>query len=119
MNTIKKKIELKTHWAKVLDVHKAWLVSKGYTEKLLDSREPEGRLIERLKASITEAVANTLWVYRLEQFQIEISGRFDKKRDTVKFQFQYRLDPTMQRLSLVAMKASLGETMIEYPIARD
>lgn len=118
MNTGSKKLQLKTHWAKVLDVHTDWLISKGYTEKLLDSTEQQGQFVERLRSSIIEAVTSTVMTYRLEQFSIELAGLFEKK-DTVKFMFNYGLDPASQRLTLSSMKATLADTSIEYPIFRN
>lgn len=112
----KKKIVLKTHWTRVFEVHEDLLRSKGYTEKMLDSREPEGKFMERLKESIEQAVKNTVWVYRLEQFQIEITGQFNNKRDRVHFQFNYTMDPAGRHLLLSTMKATLDEMVMEYPI---
>jgi hypothetical protein len=113
------KLVLKTHWTKVLEVHRDWLASKGYTEQLLQSRDREGIFLERLKELITQAVANTLWLYRTEQFQIEITGHFERGKDRVKFEFHYALDPGGQKLLLTSLRATLDGMMADYPIARN
>jgi len=108
-----------THWTKVLSVHAGGLASRGYTEELLSCNEPNGRLIERLKETIDQAVKNTIWTYRIEEFTIGAEGRFPKEKESVSFQFTYHLDPAFNRLSLVSMKATLVETQLIFPIERD
>ena len=105
---------MSTHWSKVLEVHRFWLISKGYTERALDSAEPDGMFFHRLKDAITVAATNTLWTYRLEAFPVEIAGYFNNKM--VNFQFNYTLDPAKQGLFLSSMKAILDDIAIDYPI---
>ncbi|HVU97748.1 MAG TPA: hypothetical protein VHE34_21135 [Puia sp.] len=119
MNELKKKWSIQTHWSKVLAMHTDWLISKGYTERMLESGEPDGRLKERIKEGITQAVQNTIWIYRLEEFDVETVGRFKEKEDTVVFRFSYQLDPAGGRLWLTSIKANLDATSLEYLIERN
>lgn len=114
-----KRIEPETHWAKVLAVHAAGLASRGYSEDLLSCNEPTGRLIERLRDSIDQAVKNTIWTYRIEEFAIGTEGRFPKQKESVSFQFTYHLDPSFNRLWLMSMKATLAETQLTFPVERN
>jgi hypothetical protein len=119
MASQERKLVLQTHWQKVLDVHADWLLSKGYSERLLDSAETEGTLITRLKDAIQQAVIHSLWVHQVEQFSIETIGLFAQKEDEVRFQFHYELDPTRLRLHLTSMKATLDEVSIDVLIERN
>jgi hypothetical protein len=114
-----KKLVIKTHWQRVLDVHADWLLSKGYNERLLESTEKEGTLVTRLKESIQQAVINRMWDYQIEQFSIETTGLFAQKKDNVSFQFQYALDTARERLQLTSMKATMEDVSIDVLIERN
>lgn len=117
MKDTEKKLVLKTHWQKVLDVHADWLLSKGYQERLLEAGEINGKLVQRLKESMEEAIYHSLWVYRIEEFSVETSGLFEEKQDRVVFQFNYELDPSRERLGLMSLKATMDDLSLDFPIA--
>jgi len=114
-----RKIVIKPHWLKVLNMHADWLISKGYTEKLLGTREPDGLLLDRIKESIRQAVFSTFWEYNLEKFTVETYGQFANGKDKVVFKLNYVLDPAGQRLSLTSLTAALDDVSMDYPIERN
>jgi len=115
----KKPYEPKTKFQAILEYHSDWLFRQGYHERTLGSREPQGKLVERLRETFEEAIMRTLWTYRIEEFRIGARGIFGTKKDPVDFMFDYRYDPHRERLSLSKLSARLYDETIEYVLTNN
>jgi len=117
--TEKKPYQPKSLFERIFDEHTNWLFQQGYHERTLGSRDRPGRLFSDLRETFEKAILQTLWKYRMEEFQIGTRGVFGPKKDPVDFAFHYRYDPHRLRLDLTQLSARLYEETIQYPIANN
>jgi len=115
----KKPYQPKTLFQRILEEHIAWLFQQGYHERTLGARDRPGRLFNDLRVTLEKAIVQTLWTYRVEEFQIGTKGVFGPKKDPVAFDFLYKYDPARVKLELTQLSARLYEETIQYPIVNN
>lgn len=101
---------------RIIEEHDTWLFRQGYHERFLGNTDKPGRLLNDLRDLFGKAVTQTLWTYRIEEFDIGTRGVFGPGKDPVDFQLHYKYDPNRVRLDLSSLSARLEDESIVYPI---
>ena len=117
--TEKKPYQPKALFQRILEEHGTWLFQQGYHEKSLGARQKPGQLLDYLKDALQLAITQTLWQFRMEEFEIGARGVFGPKKDPVDFTFHYRYDPHRPRLELTKLTAQMYDESIQYLITNN
>jgi len=93
------------------------LFVKSYNETMINSFADSGKLAKQLQQAFYDAFIANVLEYKLAQFQVEITGYFERVKDKVSFQFSYTYDPKKIALNLTSLKATMNDEFeIVYPI---
>lgn len=113
----KKGFHITTRFSAILTEHQNNLFLKNYSEKMINSRSEAGLFFKQLHAAFRQAYVTNVEDYKLDQFQLEMTGYFGRKKDKVKFEFAYSYDPYNIRLNLTSLKATMNDEFEKiYPI---
>jgi hypothetical protein len=118
------KYQVKAMFARRFEEHKAALFLKNYSEKMIDSWAENGIYMKQLFAAFKQAYTTDPEVYRIDRFQLEMTGFFSVKRkdgskpkDKVKFEFSYAYDHSNNELRLTSLKGIMNDDLEKtYPI---
>ncbi|GGA92952.1 hypothetical protein [Puia dinghuensis] len=111
-------MEVKTLFTKIFEEHKANLFLKNYSEKMIDSWSENGLFLKQLHAAFKQAYTTNVEHYRIEEFQLQMTGYFSLKRqngsktkDKIQFDFSYAYDPSRIALRMTSLKATMNDQL--------
>ncbi len=106
-------------FARIVTEHQHWLAEKGYLNLMNLTQAAGNDLIDQLRAALYHAVADHFWQGSSRYFWLSVHLRPINSTDQIVLQLEYRYDPNLIKLYLMAVNAARDKACCRYLIGNN